>query len=519
MDDAHSHTILFLAASPSETPRRELDREAHDIADELARSRHRERFVFETRWDTTPLDLLRALRKVKPTVVHIAAHVSAPQATNPGLIVQDGNGGQRFVATAALTQLFAAIGAQVRLVVLDGCYRAEIADALLAHVDCVVGVEDTTDGTASRAFSVGFYGSLGDGESVPTSFACGAAAIALVAGDALSFPEPVLRVARAFDVARLFLADLAPPARRGLIGDTIYLQLGAHLIGAPGFVLAGATLLVAALGLRTWFALGESDFALRVQHLAVQAADPPQPVQDTAAVREMTALATIMEGAPPGLSTDEHRIALRGAFAEIDLAGRSAADPDCRLHLAAERGRVAIDRATQAGAPCDHRVVVAADAAGLVLTVDEGRPVAIAPGSPLVLRLAKGTAVRLGANEERLSLFRPANNVVWPATAVEARAAAGERVRLPGGLRSSDSVELTGTIELRELALDGDRLVVAGALRGWRGSVGRNHDWDAAAPWPPAKAFWWLLAALAVLALYVVVQVRGRWRALRGEAV
>jgi hypothetical protein len=516
MDDAQKHTILFLAASPSEMPRRELDREAHEIADELARSRHRDRFVFETRFATTPLDLLRALRKVKPTVVHIAAHGSVPQATNPGLIVQDGKGRAQFVATAALTQLFAAIGAQVRLVVLDGCYRAEIADALLAHVDCVVGVEDTIDGAASRAFSVGFYGSLGDGESEATAIACGAAAIALIAG-ASKFPEPVLRVAQAFYAESVSLVDLAPPVRRGFVADTIYLQFGAHLIGAPGFVLAGATLLVAALGLRTWFALGESDFALRVQHLAVQAADPPQPVQDSAAVREMTALATITEGAPPGLPTDEHRIALRGAFAEIELAGRSAAGPECRLHLAAERGRVAIDRATQTGTPCDHRVVVAADAAGLVLTVDEGRPVAIAPGSPLVLRLAKGTAVRLGANEERLSLFRPANNVVWPATAVDARAAAGERVRLPGGLRSSDSVELTGAIELRELALDGDRLVVAGALRSWRGSVGRKQDWDAAAPWPPAKALWWALATLGVLALIVVVRVRARWRALRGE--
>jgi hypothetical protein len=518
MSDTHRHTILFLAANPGAMPPRALDREARAIAGELASSGHRDRFDFKTRWATTPLDLLRALRRAKPTVVHISTHGGGGPE---GVMLHGDEGAAQLVSPAALTQLFAAVGGQVRLIVLDACYSAPIADALLAHCDCIVGVNGALGDVAARAFAIGFYGALGDGESVAAAFVQGEAAIALTGAAPLpGSMRPVLCVRPEVDAAQLMLANLEP-VPRGSPRDEIYvyLRLTAHLLGVRGFVCGCAMLIVgAALGLRTWFAFGESDLGLRVQQLTVQAADLPQPVQDSAAVREMTASAAALESGPPGLPAGEHRIALRGAFAEIDLAGRSAADPHCRLHLAAERGRVAIDRATRAGAPCDHRVLVVADAAGLVLTVDEGPPAAIAPGASLVLRLVDGTAVRLAAGDGRLSLFQLADNVVWAATAVEARAAAGERVRLPGGLRSSDSVALTGAIALRELALDGDRLVVAGTLRGWHGSTGRKGDWDASAPWPRAWAVLCAVPALVVLALAVVMRVRVRWRAMRGRA-
>lgn len=41
------------------------------------------------------------------------------------------------------------MGAQVRLTVLNACYSVPIADALLVHIDCVVGMS----GLASRPAS------------------------------------------------------------------------------------------------------------------------------------------------------------------------------------------------------------------------------------------------------------------------------------------------------------------------------------------------------------------------------
>jgi hypothetical protein len=79
------HTILFLAANPLGTDRVALDREARAIQVELERSGFRDRFELVTRWAAEPLDLLRELRKLKPTVVHFSGHGTTGVATTlPG---------------------------------------------------------------------------------------------------------------------------------------------------------------------------------------------------------------------------------------------------------------------------------------------------------------------------------------------------------------------------------------------------------------------------------------------------
>jgi hypothetical protein len=74
---------LFLAANPSGTDRRALDREARSIYAELKRSGYRDRFDFATRWAAEPLDLLRELRELAPTVVHISGHGGRAKAPVP----------------------------------------------------------------------------------------------------------------------------------------------------------------------------------------------------------------------------------------------------------------------------------------------------------------------------------------------------------------------------------------------------------------------------------------------------
>src|SRR5262252_1734228 len=75
------HVILFLAANPSDTGRLALDREARSIHVELKRSGYRDRFDFVTRWAAEPLDLLRELRELKPTIVHFSGHGARPTGT------------------------------------------------------------------------------------------------------------------------------------------------------------------------------------------------------------------------------------------------------------------------------------------------------------------------------------------------------------------------------------------------------------------------------------------------------
>lgn len=199
------HIILFLAANPSDTDRLALDREAHAIQVELERSGHRERFEFVTRWAAQPLDLLRELRKLKPTVVHFSGH-GRSEATSglrrdgftrrdvvdvvgeagrereqppQGLFFQAADGQSQFVSAAALQETFGAAGSSVKVVVLNTCYSDLQASVLAAHVDYVVGSSGAIRDDAARSFAIGFYGALGERESIASAFKQGRAAISL----------------------------------------------------------------------------------------------------------------------------------------------------------------------------------------------------------------------------------------------------------------------------------------------------------------------------------------------------
>jgi hypothetical protein len=221
------HTILFLAANPLGTDPRALDREARAIQVELERSGFRDRFELVTRWAAEPLDLLRELRKLKPTVVHFSGHGgqdvvgsawpgqaqrrdiathhdSDDCEQTQGLFFQADDGGVQVVSAAALQETFGAAGASVRLVVLSACYSELQAAALVAHVDCVVGMSGSIRDSAARSFAVGFYGGLGERESVAAAYKQGRAAISL--GGSRDTELPQLLVRNGVDASQIVLA-------------------------------------------------------------------------------------------------------------------------------------------------------------------------------------------------------------------------------------------------------------------------------------------------------------------------
>jgi nucleoside phosphorylase len=223
------HTILFLAANPAGTSQLALDREARAIQVEFERAGFRDSFQLVTRWAAEPLDLLRELRKLKPTVVHFSGHgnadlgrranedaaardvvaAPAPLGGEPahGLFFQGPDGQPQLVSTAALQDTFGAAGSSVKLVVLSACYSETQAAALLAHVDCVVGMRGSIRDAATRSFAIGFYGGLGERESVAAAYQQGCAAIRLE-GQADS-DRPQLKIRSGVDAARLVLAAIS----------------------------------------------------------------------------------------------------------------------------------------------------------------------------------------------------------------------------------------------------------------------------------------------------------------------
>src|SRR3954469_17381257 len=131
-----------------------------------------------------------------------------PGTSRGGVVFDSANGCSKVVTPEASAQTLDAAGASVRLVVLNACYTASIAKALLAHVDCVVGMSGAIHDDAARNFAIGFYGGLGEYESIAAAFKQGRAAIHL---DGLPDADgPQLQVRDGFDAAQLILAAVAP---------------------------------------------------------------------------------------------------------------------------------------------------------------------------------------------------------------------------------------------------------------------------------------------------------------------
>jgi hypothetical protein len=125
-----------------------------------------------------------------------------------GLFFQGADGAARVVTATALRDTFGAAGSSVKLVVLNACYSEVAAEALLAHVDCVVGMAGSIRDDAARSFAVGLYGGLGERPSVEAAYKGGCAAVGLE-----GLPEgnrARLRVRRGVDPATLILAALTP---------------------------------------------------------------------------------------------------------------------------------------------------------------------------------------------------------------------------------------------------------------------------------------------------------------------
>jgi CHAT domain len=232
------HTILFLASNPTGTGRLALGEEARAIQLVIEQSGHRDCFDLQTRWAAQPLDLLDALRKLKPTVVHFSGHggrspvgpgvadrtprrdltscsgssddaglsgnTGLPgDGSQHGLLFQGPDGRAQVVTARALHETFGAAGSSVKLVVLNACYSDVQADALRAHVDGVVGMRGSIGDDAARSFAIGFYGGLGERESVAAAFRQGRAAISL---EGLRDSErPQLTVRDGVDASQLIL--------------------------------------------------------------------------------------------------------------------------------------------------------------------------------------------------------------------------------------------------------------------------------------------------------------------------
>jgi len=164
-------TILYLAASPEDMPPLRSDKEMREVQEQLQLGKYRDRFRLESRLAARFKDIGQALADVKPRIVHFSGHGER----DGSLYVEDELGGSSPVTAQGLARLFGLHAATVDCVIVNACHTLRLAEAMVQHIDHVVGMRCAIGDVAAITFSIGFYQGLAASAPVPEAFERGCA--------------------------------------------------------------------------------------------------------------------------------------------------------------------------------------------------------------------------------------------------------------------------------------------------------------------------------------------------------
>ena len=165
--------VLILASNPRKDL--SIDREIRDLREVIEKSHSHKDFEVVDALAVRVTDLQQLLFKYEPQIVHFCGHGSGQQ----GLVFQDENEKEQWVRSEALSELFRLFSSSVKCVLLNACYSEMQADAIVSHIDYVVGMRQEIQDDAAIAFSKGFYQALGYNRSIEQAFEFGRNAIQL----------------------------------------------------------------------------------------------------------------------------------------------------------------------------------------------------------------------------------------------------------------------------------------------------------------------------------------------------
>jgi hypothetical protein len=167
--------ILFLAADPTNASRLRLGEELREIHEKLQLAKFREKFDFVERMSVRPVDLSQSLLDEEPQIVHFSGH-----GTSAGALCFENQIGEiQFIQPDALAALFEQFSGQVDCVVLNACYSELQANAIVKHINTVIGMNSAIGDRAAIAFAIGFYQGIGAGRSIEEAYKLGCSQIGL----------------------------------------------------------------------------------------------------------------------------------------------------------------------------------------------------------------------------------------------------------------------------------------------------------------------------------------------------
>ncbi|WP_088890821.1 CHAT domain-containing protein [Leptolyngbya ohadii] len=165
--------VLILASNPRKDL--DLDREIRDLKQVIEKSQNREQFEVIDELAVRVRDLQDLLFRYRPQIVHFCGHGAGEQ----GLVFEGEEGEEQWVQTEAISDLFRLFSNSVKCVLLNACYSEEQANAIVEHINYVIGMQQEIRDDAAIAFSKGFYRALGYNASLEEAYEFGCNAIQL----------------------------------------------------------------------------------------------------------------------------------------------------------------------------------------------------------------------------------------------------------------------------------------------------------------------------------------------------
>jgi hypothetical protein len=196
--------ILILASNPRKDL--SLDREIRELKGVIERSRGREEFEVEDALAVRVGDLQELLFQHEPQIVHFCGHGGG----QTGLVLEGNDGGEQWVQTAALRDLFRLFSSKVRCVLLNACYSEEQAGEIVNHIDHVIGMEQEIRDDAAIAFSKGFYRALGYDCSIEEAYEFGCNAIQLEISNRSTVRSVATELTRKAEVVNAVATTIIP---------------------------------------------------------------------------------------------------------------------------------------------------------------------------------------------------------------------------------------------------------------------------------------------------------------------
>ena len=163
--------ILILTSNPRNDLK--LDREIKDLQNVIKRSKNQSQFETKFEPEVHPEELQDLFLEHEPRIVHFCGHGTG----EPGLVLQNQAGQEQLVSTPALSNLFELVEKEVECVLLNACYSEVQAEAIVQHINYVVGMSHEIRDDAAIVFATGFYRALGWGKSIEESYKWGRNAI------------------------------------------------------------------------------------------------------------------------------------------------------------------------------------------------------------------------------------------------------------------------------------------------------------------------------------------------------